>query len=64
MVKRIQLILDDKDFERLKKIKGNKTWEELLVKPILDVVDTGECIEVSRYDKQTLRLCLSENNEH
>jgi len=60
MVRRIQLILDDNEFEKLKKIKGSKTWEEFLVKPFLEVVDVGGCIEIAKYDKQTLKLCLGE----
>jgi len=64
MVRRVQLILDDKDFERLKRIKGEKTWEELLVKPILEVMNAGGCIEISEYDKRTLKLCLSESNKY
>jgi len=59
MVKRIQLILDDEDFEKLKKLKGDKTWEELLVEPVLRISDTGSgCIEHSKYGSRTLKLCL------
>ncbi|MEM1525263.1 MAG: hypothetical protein QW618_03885 [Nitrososphaerales archaeon] len=35
MVKRIFLVLDDDEFDRLVKLKGNKTWKELLVDPLL-----------------------------
>ena len=36
MVKRIFLTLDDDDFEKLKSLKGEKTWEEFLVTPHLE----------------------------
>jgi hypothetical protein len=39
MVKRIFLSLDDSDFEKLKSSKGDRTWEEFLVKPHLEVSD-------------------------
>lgn len=32
MVKRILLVVDDDEFEKLKAAKGSKTWEEFLVK--------------------------------
>ena len=35
MVKRIQLTLDDEVFERLKEMKGDKSWEEFLVEPLI-----------------------------
>lgn len=35
MVKRILLTVDDKVHEKLKKMKGKKTWEEFLVEPRL-----------------------------
>lgn len=35
MVKRIFLVLDDGDFNRLVEMKGDKTWEEFLVEPLL-----------------------------
>lgn len=35
MVKRVFIYLDDDEFEKLVKLKGNKTWKEFLVEPIL-----------------------------
>jgi len=35
MVKRIFLSLDDNDFKKLEALKGNKTWMQLLVEPLL-----------------------------
>ncbi len=35
MVKRILLVLDDETFEKLKKLKGERSWEEFLVKSAL-----------------------------
>ena len=36
MVKTIFLKLENKDFERLKKKKGNLSWEEFLIKEKLE----------------------------
>lgn len=36
MVRRIFLSLDDDDFEKLRALKGERTWEEFLVKPHLE----------------------------
>ena len=41
MVKRIFLALDDKDFEALKVLKREMTWEEFLVKPHLKKAAEG-----------------------
>jgi len=35
MVKRILLILDDEVFEKLKKLKGSKSWYDFLITPFL-----------------------------
>ena len=35
MVKRIVLILEDSIFEKLKLKKKGRTWEDLLIKPLL-----------------------------
>ena len=35
MVKRILLTIDDEDFDKLKRIKGEKSWEEFLVKGMI-----------------------------
>jgi hypothetical protein len=35
LVKRIVLVLDDVVFERLKKRKRKRTWEEMLVVPLV-----------------------------
>ena len=39
MVKRILLAVDDMDFERLKELKGDNTWEQFLLKPHLETED-------------------------
>jgi len=31
-MKRILIIMDDKEFKKLSKLKGSKTWDEFLVK--------------------------------
>lgn len=36
MVKRIQLTVDDHVFDELKKLKGNRSWKDFLVKPHLE----------------------------
>lgn len=36
MVRKIYLAVDNQKFERLLRLKGNKTWEELLVDTILN----------------------------
>ena len=38
MVKRIQLTVDDTVFEKLKEIKGDRSWEEFLVEAGLNYV--------------------------
>ena len=35
MVKRIQLTVDDDVFEQLDKMKGDKSWKQFLVEPLL-----------------------------
>jgi len=35
MVRRIQLVTNETDFETLKALKGKKTWEQFLIEPIL-----------------------------
>jgi hypothetical protein len=35
VVRRILLFLDDGEFERLKAMKGGRTWKEFLVDPVL-----------------------------
>jgi len=36
MVKRIQIVLDDDEFEALLRKKGDRTWYEFLIKPHLE----------------------------
>lgn len=40
MVKRIQLTVDDAVFEKLKELKGGKSWEQFLVEPLLKQEET------------------------
>jgi len=35
MVRRIQLTVDEAVFEKLKKLKGKRSWEQFLVEPLL-----------------------------
>ena len=35
MVKRIQLTVDDAVFEKLRELKGEKSWEQFLVEPLI-----------------------------
>jgi len=35
MVRRIQLTVDEAVFEKLKKMKGRKSWEQFLVEPLI-----------------------------
>ncbi len=36
MVRRIFLVLENEKYERLIRVKGSKTWEELLVDDLLE----------------------------
>lgn len=42
MVKRIQLTVDDAVFERLKDLKGDRSWEDFLVEAGLKYVKPEE----------------------
>lgn len=35
MVRRIQLTVDETVFEKLKELKGKRSWEQFLVEPLL-----------------------------
>lgn len=35
MVKRVHLVFDDSDFEKLKELKGDKSWEKFILENIL-----------------------------
>ena len=35
MVKRIQLTVDDAVFDKLKELKGERSWEQFLVEPLI-----------------------------
>jgi len=35
MVKSIQLRVDDAIFEKLKEIKGDRSWEQFLIEPLI-----------------------------
>ncbi len=35
MVKRIQLTVDDTVFERLKEMKGDRSWKKFLIEPLI-----------------------------
>ncbi|PNV81421.1 MAG: hypothetical protein C0179_02855 [Fervidicoccus sp.] len=41
MVRRILLVLDDEIFEKLKKLKGERSWEEFLVKTVLTCISSS-----------------------
>jgi hypothetical protein len=43
VVKRILIILDDDEYEMLKKIKGKRTWKDLLVGNALAVGPRPKC---------------------
>lgn len=42
MVRRIQLTVDETVFERLKELKGDRSWEEFLVEAGLNYVKVEE----------------------
>ena len=35
MVKRIQLTVDDPVFDKLRELKGERSWEQFLVEPLI-----------------------------
>lgn len=35
MVKRIQLTVDDAVFDKLRELKGERSWEQFLVEPLI-----------------------------
>jgi len=39
MVRRIQLVVNESDFDQLKDLKGTKTWEQFLVDPVLKAAE-------------------------
>ena len=41
-IKRIQLVVDEAVFDKLKEIKGDRTWEDFLVEAGLNYVKTKE----------------------
>ena len=46
MVKRILIILDDDEYEMLRKIKGERTWKDLLIESALTMNAHSECAKV------------------
>ena len=44
MVKSIQLRVDDDVHEKLKKLKGDRTWEQFLVEPLIKKEENSSAV--------------------
>lgn len=42
MVKVLHILLNDEEFEKLKELKGGRTWKQFLIDPLLKEGDESE----------------------